>query len=627
MCLDSLHAWVGRERGARLIADELIAQIRERVDIVALIGEYVTLKKRGTNHVGLCPFHSEKTPSFNVRGDQKYYHCFGCKESGDPISFLMRMDGLSFPQALRALAAKVGIEVPESASGEDVVDRRERDRRERLHALMDAATRFYADSLATPIAASAQAELARRAIGGDIATKFRLGYAPDAWDALSRHLGEGGWSLDEAEAVGLVARRRSGGHYDRFRHRLMFPVADVSGRVVAFSGRALPASTIARPDSEEPKYLNSPEGPLYHKGATLYGLHEGRVAVRRLGWALVCEGNFDLVALHQAGFENAVAPLGTAFTEPQAKLLRRFAQRVTLLFDADSAGRMAVRASFPVLRSQELFGRVAVLPAGEDPDSYLRGHGAESLRSLVDRAPGIVEFLIDAAAAGVSEDAAERAAAVGSLAAILDMVDNSVERELYIERVAQRFGIGDPGVVRRELGRGRGPARGATRSREAPAGLAPGAGSASLPPRQAELLGILLEHPSFFATSYARDLDGLLSSPELRELFRVAAASTQENGALNLTGLLSQAEGNPALPWLRERLALAKYEGRDHGEEALRRGIPLLAKENIERELPRLARDIAEARRSGDTVRADRLTREREQLARSAHQHVHQPTR
>ena len=602
-----------------MIADELISEIRDRVDIVALVGEYVTLKKRGTNHIGLCPFHNEKSPSFNVRAEQKYYHCFGCKESGDPFSFLMRMEGLTFPQALRALAEKVGVELPEVDRAEDAVERRERDRRERLYALTDAAANFYAERLESTAAVAAQAELKRRGVGVEVARAFRLGYAPDAWDGLARHLRGGGWSADEAEAAGLLARRRTEGHYDRFRHRLMFPIADLSGRIVAFSGRALPGATTvaagaAAEGRDEPKYVNSPEGPLYSKGSMLYGLHQARVSMRRSGWALVCEGNFDLVALHQAGFDNAVAPLGTAFTEPQAKLLRRFAQRVTLLFDGDAAGDKAVRAAFPILRGQQMLARVAALPAGEDPDSYLRGRGADALRRLVDAAPGIVEHLIDAAAQGAGQTAAERAEAVGSLGPVLGMVDNSVERELYIERVSQRFGIADPKAVRRALGRGLAPGRPPAPHEPPRAGLAAEDESARLPARQAELVGILLEHPTFFATSYARDVEGCLSHDALREIFRAAAANAQENGALNPTELLSRLAGNSALSWLRDRLALGKYGTQDHGEDALRTGIAYLAKEGVERERQRLTRDIAEARRQGDGERADRLMRERERL-------------
>lgn len=602
-----------------MISDELIAEVRDRVDIVGLVGEYVTLKRRGANHVGLCPFHNEKSPSFNVRGEQKYYHCFGCKESGDPFSFLMKMEGLSFPEALRSLADRVGVELPEVDRGEDAAERRERDRRERLYALTDAAARFFAERLRAPAADAALAELARRGVSDEVAAAFRLGYAPDSWDALVRHLRAGGWSLDEAESVGLVARRRTGdGHYDRFRHRLMFPIADVGGRVVAFSGRFLSGASAAPRsggEHEEPKYVNSPEGPLYTKGAMLYGLHQARVSIRRLGWVLVCEGNFDLVALHQAGFDNAVAPLGTAFTDAQAKLLRRFAQRVTLLFDGDAAGVKAVRASFPVLRGQHLAGRVASLPPGDDPDSFLRVRGADALRQLIDGAQGLVEFLIDTTASGTGPTASDRASAVASLGPILGMVDNSVEKELYSERIAQRFGISDPRAVRRALALGQGtrPNTG-VRAPSAPPGLAEGDGSARLPARQAELLGILLEHPRFFATSYARELDGLLAHPALREVFRAAQANVQENGALNPSGLLSELDGSPVLSWLRDRLALAKYDGEEHGEEALQKGLALLLRENVERERQRLARDIAEARRLGDVDRADQLMRERERL-------------
>ncbi|HMI92982.1 MAG TPA: DNA primase, partial [Polyangiales bacterium] len=442
-----------------MLPDEIIAEIRDRVDMVALVGEYVRLVKRGTNHVGLCPFHAEKTPSFNVNGANKFFHCFGCKESGDPFAFVMRMEGQTFPQAARLLAERSGIVIPESDHADDAAEQRERKRRDWLHALLEEACRFYQRQLLEhPHAALAQAELTKRSVTKETAERFRLGYAPHAWDALCLHLASKGFSAADAETVGLLARRKSGtGHYDRFRGRLMFPVRELGGQVLAFSGRILPAPEGAPPpssDNPEPKYVNSPESPLYHKGDVLFGLHEARVEVRRNGWALLCEGNFDLLALHQAGFGNALAPLGTAFTAAQAKLIARFAQRVTLLFDGDAAGLKAVHAAAPLLQQHALRGAVARLPPGQDPDSFARSAGPEGLQRLVQNAQGLIEFLIDSAAEHAGESASDRAAA---LAPTLRAVESPVELEMYVTRAMQRFDLPSPSAVLRELRRGQQP--------------------------------------------------------------------------------------------------------------------------------------------------------------------------
>lgn len=601
--------------------------------MVTLVGDYVRLVKRGSNHVGLCPFHAEKTPSFNVSAAHKFFHCFGCKESGDAFSFVMRLEGLSFPQAARLLAERTGVVIPDDDREENAAERRERARQERLYGLMEEACAFYEMQLQQHAGAQvAREELERRGIAAETAAQFRLGYAPHAWDALATHLAHKRVDMSEAEVVGLVGRRRSGnGHYDRFRGRLMFPVRDLAGRVVAFSGRALPdpQSTGGSGESREgdgkagePKYMNSPEGPLYNKGSVLYGLHEARVELRRNGWALLCEGNFDLLALHQAGFGNAVAPMGTAFTATQAKLIARFGQRVTLLFDGDAAGAKAVRAAFPLLAQHALRGLVAELPRGEDPDSYLRAHGADALRQMLASAHGIIEYLIDAEADRAGTSAGDRGAAVQALAPVLQTVSSPVEMELYLERVAQRFGLPDSSSVRRQLRVASATARhGSTRNPGKPADNSALAGSVTyvrLPGLQKELLGVLLDRPLLFSSPYAPQLEGLLTSPELRAVFSAAAAAARETGALDLSALFSALHESPALPWLKERLALQPYRDRDDAEQVLQNGLPLLAKRNLEHELSRLREEISQAWRSGDRERAVRLTKQRDELGRSA---------
>ena len=625
-----------------MISDELIAEIRDRTDIVALIGEFVELKQRGANFQGLCPFHNEKSPSFNVRRDRQFFHCFGCQESGDALTFLMRLEGLTFPQAARSLAERAGIEIKDTDEREDATRRREREQHERLYAISEAATAFYVHQLQQqPAEGPGRTELAARGIVQATADQFRLGYAPAAWDALARYLEQKGHSLTDAATLGLVSPRKNGrGYYDRFRHRLMFPIAELHGRVVAFSGRllpplALPSSSGGAPGAattpsaaapvQEPKYVNSPEHPVYKKGALLFGLHQARVEIRRNGWAILCEGNFDLIALHQAGFPNAVAPLGTAFTESQARLLRRFAPRVTMMFDGDNAGRKAVEAAFPLLRQADFAGRVAALPTGSDPDSYLREQGADALRRLVDGASGLVEFLIDSAAERAGAGAADRAAAIAKLGPILANIPNPVEVELYVQRIARRFAIQDQRVVKDQLRQGvSGTVKSADQVRPRTT-VAQAVPRVKLPKLQSELLGALLDKPGLFSSQYAENVKELLTVSELRAIFSAAAVQVAEHGELSAPRLLAQLvelAGHPALDWLQERLSLEAFSDDAQAEEVLRRGIPFLAKQNIERELQELAQRVQIARQRGDETEAISLTRQRHELAKHAHQLV-----
>jgi DNA primase len=642
-----------------VLSDDQIAEIRARTDIAALIGEYVRLVRAGASFKGLCPFHNEKSPSFYVTPSKQFFHCFGCGVSGDVITFLMKLEGRPFPEAARLLAERGGVELPEEDTLDAQEHRRARQRRERLGSLMGAATDFYMRMLAEhPLGGMAQDELARRGVSPDTARHFRLGYAPHGWDALATLLAKDGWSAAEAEELGLlVPRRARDGHYDRFRHRLVFPIADVHGTVIAFSGRLLPTP----PGEKEPaegeagaKYVNSPESPLYKKGETLFGLHEGRVAIRRQGVALVCEGNFDLVMLHQAGFEQAVAPMGTALTLAQAKLLRRFAERVVCVFDGDNAGRKAGVAA-----------KVVTLPRGDDPDTFLRERGADAFRALVDNAPGIVEHLIEDAAEQAGADPQARAAGVASLGPMLAAIENEVERSLYVERVAQRFAIGDVGVVRRTLRQGvmaaraaggggragqseRGgpqggssqaggraplpsatgrPMRGATGEpgraprgeRGAAEALDPQGEAPPAPvpqrrpaPLEGELVGALIDQPELFASEDAENLLDVLTSPDLRAIFD-AAREAALRGRIDAAALLAAVGQQPLRKWLEERLSLEKYDV-PSAQRVLSDGLPRLRLAALHATLTDVKQQVLQARRRGDDDAAMALQRRVDEL-------------
>ena len=601
-----------------MISEDKIAEIRERAPIADVIGNYVALKKSGNSLKGLCPFHNEKTPSFYVHPNRGFYHCFGCKASGDIFSFLMHVEGKTFPEVARDLAEQTGVQLPVYDPQREAEFQRGKKQTERLAAVMEKATEYYAEQLLEhPDGGVARAEYLDRGISEEWARKFRFGYAPHGWDSLVRFLEREGASPSDAEAVGLIVPRRSGrGHYDRFRHRLMFPVTDVHGRVVAFSGRALAPVSSMEPQNESPaKYLNSPENPLYHKGEILYGLHEGRVEIRREDQVVLCEGNFDLVALHQAGLGNALAPMGTAFTDAHAKLIKRFAQKVTFLFDGDNAGRKAVREAYGVVIKAGLSAHVVNLPEGADPDSFLREQGAESLRARIVSAPTLIEYLIDDSAGNVEPNPHAKADAIARLGPILAKVESPIERGLYVERVARKFGVADVSLVKRELrrGLGRGNDRAPARRDAVQQDIAP-----PVSELQSKLISVLIDQPTLVDHEGAHKLPQLLTNPDLRAIFDAILRMVDRQGVLDVAALLDELNDNRLRPWLEAKLAVQQHS-LEEARQILDDGLPLLERKNIEQELPRLQQRIVEARRVGDDALAAGLTREFVELTRSAH--------
>ncbi|MCX7886192.1 MAG: DNA primase [Verrucomicrobiae bacterium] len=370
---------------ARLISDRTLEQIRAANDIVEVINRYFPLKRRGANFVALCPFHKEKTPSFNVHPQKQIWHCFGCGAGGDVFKFLMRYENLSFTEAVRRLAERAGITV-EFDAGHTATKREEKELLFRLHEQV--AAFFHEQLLQQPATSPVAAYLDKRKIGPTTVGRWRLGYAPDGWDELVRWSAAHKFHPSLLESAGLALKRESGGYYDRFRARLIFPIWDEQGRVVAFSGRTL------TDDPDQPKYINSPETAIFQKGRILFALDRAKRAILDTKQAIVCEGQLDTITCHEHGFENVVAPQGTAFTEHHARILKRYADEVILMFDADQAGQNAAIRNAEPLWELGINIRVALLPEGEDPDSFLKKHGAENLRAVLDSAPGFFDFLL-----------------------------------------------------------------------------------------------------------------------------------------------------------------------------------------------------------------------------------------
>jgi DNA primase len=431
---------------AIFIPEDKISEIKNTVDIVDIISDSVLLKKTGRNFVGLCPFHSEKTPSFTVSSEKQIFHCFGCGTGGNAFNFLMKQEGLTFPEAARALAKRYGIDIPTRALSPE--QRRAISQKESLLEINKLASDFFRHALNGTVAGKrALSYLKQRGFSREIVDRFNLGYAPKGWDNLMRFFAKKRISPSLLETAGLVvARKNSPGVYDRFRERVIFPIVDINMKVVGFGGRVM--------DDSDPKYLNSPETPLYNKSKTLFGLHSAKDRCRTDKTVYIVEGYLDLMALHQHGIENSVATLGTALTVDHVRLMTRYAQRMVLVYDSDDAGiRSAQRCidtfwkehvNFQredVFREEKADTHILVLPDGHDPDSYLFEFGSEAFLESASRAPGIISFLIERAIARYGLSTEGKIRIVAEMQSSLAAINDRVARSIYIQQLAERIEI------------------------------------------------------------------------------------------------------------------------------------------------------------------------------------------
>jgi DNA primase len=496
------------------IPDRAIDEVRERADLVQVVGRHVNLKKSGIRYWGLCPFHGEKSASFAVHPERQFFYCFGCGAGGDVISFRMRHDGLDFLDAVRSLAAEFGIPLLEERGGRE-------SSRTSLYRANEAALDYFRHVLRSPEGAEARDYLQRRGVPIDVRDRLELGFAPRRWDGLLDHLREERVPLEDALRAGLVAAREQGeGHYDRFRARLIFPIREAAGRLIGFGGRAI--------GDGEPKYLNSPESPVYRKGRALFGLHLAIDAIREAGRAIVVEGYFDLVALLRAGLREGVAPCGTALTREHARQLRRYTREIVLLFDGDEAGRRAVERALPALLAEGLRVRAAWLPDGLDPDSLIASRGAAELRLCVGKAAPLLDHLIEERA-GAADHAWEKADVARELGPALGAISDPVERASYLRLLAQRLGL-----TPEELER-------ASRSGPAPEPDTTIEAGLELDPVSREIIGALSAYPELGGRAEEIDM-GALPEPG-RRLIATLMSAVDVHGKGAFARLLSPEGG------------------------------------------------------------------------------------
>ncbi len=583
---------------ARRIPDEIIDEIRAANDIVDVISERIQVKKAGRNYRALCPFHQEKSPSFNINPERQIYHCFGCGAGGNVITFLMEYDKLSFPDAMRELADRAGMRLPDRGSGQGLSGDDDA-----IYQANEVALSYFQKALLSERGSEALGYLRGRGLSDETIDSFDLGFAPPGWDGLIRAAGKAGIRPEALEEAGLVVARDSGGYYDRFRDRLVFPLKVSAGRTVGFGGRAT--------GDAEPKYLNSPETRVYHKGRYLSGLREARPAMRAAREMVLVEGYMDLLSLHQGGFHNVVASSGTALAREQAKTISRYADKLFVAYAGDAAGiAAATRAAEELIR----FGlkvRVVSFPEGSDPDSFLRENGPDALREVLSTALDFIDFLV---AQSSTESAEDRERAARRLIGIVARVEDPIVADLMLEKVADALRVRRAAIVRAHAklregdGRRSGRAAGAAEPPSGGRGDAPVIEEAGLA-AQKGLLSLLVSG----GESAERVRAALKPSDFADTTARAVAELLWDAGEVDVAALLSGVEGRDETTLMTE-LAVLAPSVRD-GARLCDDYIRTIERSRVEERIRALDREIetAEMTRSDDQLLS--LVAERQDLA------------
>jgi DNA primase len=573
-----------------LFPASFIEDLRTRADIVTVIQDYVSLKKAGTSYKGLCPFHGEKTPSFNVNRDRGFFHCFGCGVGGDVIKFVELHEKVGFTDAVRLLAKKVGLTVPESGPDSSEVDARERETLLKIH---EAAAAWFTAQLDTPAGARARQQLHERGISPETTTTLGLGYAPPAKEALKAALVAQGFTLPLLLRSGLLVERDNGQVVDRFRSRLIIPIARDTGSVIAFGGRAMDADQV-------PKYLNSPETPIYTKSRTLYGLNHTKPFLRKSGFVVLVEGYFDFAQVFQECRLPVVASCGTALTPQQAQILRRFVSKVVLSFDPDAAGQGAAARSCEMLVAEGFQVNVAVLPGGDDPDTFIRNHSGPQYAAQLQQSKPYLEYLLDrtVAAHDLRRDESRRAF-LHEMLAVAARIPDAAMRDQFADRIAHRAKITES-VVRDEIRKAAVERRTEVSVRELPS-------FGQLKPAERGLLWTLLNQFDQASDAIAEletdDLDGLAAGGILEQALHLQASGELTSPSALLARLTSEEvqlltgiAASPTPPASARECGLA------------------LKRLRLERDGAAVQREIDRVQEAGDGSAIDRLWQQKREL-------------
>ena len=590
------------------LSDEKVSEIRDRSSILEVVSDYVALKKTGRNHRGLCPFHSEKTPSFMVNEEKQIFHCFGCGEGGDVFTFLMKAGHFSFPQAVEELARRYGVSLPVrelSAS-----QKKEMAKREGLFETNRIASEYFRDLLTKGREGEeGRRYLSQRGISQELIAEHGLGYATDRWDGLVEHLRQRKVSLDLARELGLIFPKKREGWYDAFRNRVLFPIFDLHQRIVGFGGRLIKEG--------EPKYLNSPESSIYHKGEILYGLQVAKRYATEKDCAIVVEGYFDLLTLHQYGWRHSVATLGTALTPQHIRTLKRYTRNLITLFDADQAGVQAAVRSLPLFLEEEVGAKTVLLPKGEDPDGFLRKGHLEDFTKRVEQAVPLIDFFFDRLTKTFdvrSVDGKVKIAKEG--VALLSKIPDRIRRDFYAKALAERLDVKESFLheMLRPVAspRGEPSAKGPSKGGE---NLAKSYAETTLPRSEEMVVRLMVHHPEVISTISREGVLKEFESPSLQKIAKGLEDLYQRKGRLDLPEALASFEET-----LKGRLCEFAFqesglEGGDRGK-ILRDCIQKIRERRLKKEKGELLKRIKEAEKDQEGRGLAPLLKERQELAK-----------
>ncbi len=574
---------------------DTIDAIRERVNIVDLVSQYLALKKAGKNYRALCPFHREKTPSFMVSEEKQIFHCFGCGVGGDVFTFLMRYENLTFYNALNELAKRVGLTVPRGYDrGED------QGKRDLLFQINQiAADYLHARLLSEKAGRGAREYLKRRGIRHETIEKYRLGYAPPGWTNMVGHFRTQSVDMKMVQSLGLIVPRKQEGWYDHFRNRVIFPIRDTNGRIVGFGGRAM--------DDATPKYLNSPESLIYKKSRSIYGIEIASREFRQRDCALIVEGYFDLLILHQNGFTNAVAPLGTALTLEQVRIMKRYTRNFVIIFDPDEAGIKAAFRSLDPFMEEEIHPKMIQLPHGHDPDSFVRQAGPEALERAVDGAIPLVEFFLEhTMKQGDSESVEGKVQIARTIRPVLEKIRDPLERRLYAKSLSEKLGVleedllVEPGKekrARQRVGLGDDQRRLKT----------------TFPASEEALVEVMLNHCDLIPRIFESGAVDAFESEDLRQIAQVLKRAYERKGEV----LMGEIIGAVSKEDLRSRVSFWAFSGK-FKEEDLERTVQdcirTVKLSRLKRDRRLITQRIKELEKTDETRRLEELLRQKQHL-------------
>ncbi|MBW2334108.1 MAG: DNA primase [Deltaproteobacteria bacterium] len=575
-------------------SSEAKEEVKKTADIVEVIGQYVELKKRGQNHIGLCPFHSERSPSFTVNQSKQIYHCFGCGRGGDVFTFWMEYHNSDFPQSLKSLAERYNIPLPQKR---DVyADRKKTELKEQLFKINDLAGRYFHNILVKSANGKPGRDyFSRRYISQETIAQFRLGYVVNKWDGLLSYLKSKNCSLDRAAKAGLLIPKNNKEYYDRFRGRIMFPIFDLNHHSIGFGGRIL--------DDSLPKYINTPETPIYHKGYSLYGLDSAFEDIRKKDLTIIVEGYMDMLVLRQHGISNVVASLGTALTSDQIRRLKGYTKNVIVLFDPDDAGREAALKSFPLFLNEGISAKVVVLPQGEDPDSFVNKHGSDAFKKVLERAAPIFDFYLDQTLAHMGHGVDGQIKALSEVLPVFMNLGQGATRFLYVHRFAEKTGINEA-TVWEELKHREGTR---TNGRDIPQLKSkffetqdPRKYGSDLP-----FFNLLLHYPEKIDTFRDQEWELIVSDPEIIAIIKVVMEKFPSEGNLD------RIEEFLDSPVAKEQLRVSLMSQPFYSAESVSQAVSEFEKKIAQ---VKVSQSIRKASAEGDMEMLNRLIREKQDL-------------